>query len=352
MPVRFDVPTQAVYSQLLDRLRAGAFAPFIAEGGSFITKEVKGRRYWYHAVKEGGRSRHRYLGPDSDEVRGQVDAAKRQQEDYRSGRRRNRELVRMLGEAGYNRPDALTGRLLERLANAGAFRLRAVLVGTHAFRCYDALLGVRLAEQAGVTGDIDIAQFSTVSLAVDDRLERPIDELLGEIDQRFEPVGRLDPRQGHAEWRLPGDEMRVELLSPLVGPDDDALQELPALCGRAKPLRFLDYLIYETETAALLWDAGVLVRIPTPARFACHKLIVSQRRAARGEGSKARKDLAQAQAMLPVLLTDRRGELEDVWEELLKRGPKWRHTALSGLEGLEPGTAQPLRALAADLGWT
>ncbi|MBC7906574.1 MAG: hypothetical protein H7Y60_07485 [Rhodospirillaceae bacterium] len=346
VPQRFDIPTQAVYSQLLERLRATAFQPFIAEGGTFITKEVKGRRYWYHAVKEGGRSRHRYLGPDSDELRAQVEASRLEQGDYRAARRKNRELVRMLGQAGYTRPDALTGRLLERLANAGAFRLRAVLVGTHAFRCYDGLLGVRLAERAGVTADVDLAQFTTVSLAVDDRLERPIDDLLTEIDNRFEPVPRLDPRQGHAEWRLPGDEMRVELLSPLVGPDDDGLQELPALQGRGKPLRFLDYLIYETEGVALLWDAGVLIRVPTPTRYACHKLIVSQRRRELGEGSKARKDLDQAQALLEVLLVDRRAELEDVWGQLLDRGPKWRQAAFAALAGLDPAVAAAMRDMA------
>lgn len=345
MPLsRFDVSTQAIYSQLLDRLRTASLQAFIQDGGSFITKEVRGRNYWYHAVKEGGRSRHRYLGPDSEALRQQIEQSRAEQEDYRALRRRNRTSVRMLGEAGYTRPDALTGRLIERLANAGAFRLRCVLVGTHAFRCYDGLLGVHLSEAAGVTGDIDLAQFRTVSIAVDDRMEKPIEALLKEIDARFEAVLRLDARAGTAEWRLPGDEMKLELLCPLVGPDDDSLQELPALHGRGKPLRFLDYLIYETEQVALLWDAGVLVRVPTPSRYACHKLIVSQRRIELklGDTSKARKDLEQADALFEVLLIDRRGEVEGCWLEMLERGPKWRAAALQALAGLRPSTAQDL----------
>ena len=343
---RHSITTQAVYSELVNRLRTLEMNEF-RYGGSFFTKEQHGKKYWYHQQTVGGHQRHRYLGPDTDELREQIDADKIAVDEARQTRARTREMVKILTQARYTRPDPMTGRLLARLAAAGPFRLRAVLVGTHAFRCYDGLLGVRLPETAGVTADIVVAQFKTISIAVDDQIDEPIDVLLEEIDSRFDSVPRLDPRDGYAEWRIPGGDLTFELLCPLVGPDDDTLQELPALHGKGKPLRFLDYLIYETEDAAILYETGFLIRVPVPSRYACHKLIVSQRRleARMGDTTKVRKDLEQSEALFEVLLKDRRTELQSAWQELLKRGPKWKIYAQNGLKGLDRKIADELRSL-------
>lgn len=340
---RHSITTQAIYSELLNQLRNLEISE-LRYGGSFFTKKISGRAYWYHQQKVGGQKRHRYLGPDSKKLREQIEKDREAVENVKSLRKKTREMVRILSDAGYNRPDPVTGRLLARLAFAGAFRLRAVLVGTHAFRCYDGILGARLPGAAAVTADVDLAQFKTISIAVDDRIDEPIDRLLKEIDSRFEAVPRLDPRDGHAEWRIPSGDLTFELLCPLVGPDDDSLQELPALHGKGKPLRFLDYLIYETEDAAILYESGVLVRVPVPSRYACHKLIVSQRRLEMrlGDTTKARKDLEQATALFEILLKDRRTELQSAWWELMRRGPKWRQYAQNALAGLTPEIARSL----------
>ncbi|MEQ8505100.1 MAG: GSU2403 family nucleotidyltransferase fold protein [Rhodospirillales bacterium] len=344
---RHSVTAQATYSELVSQLRMLEVNEF-RYGGSFITKEVRGKKYWYHAEKVGGQLRHKYIGPDTNDIKQQIEVGKETIEDVRETRKRTREMVKILTNTGYNRPDPVTSRLLARLASAGAFRLRAVLVGTHAYRCYDGLLGVKLPETTAVTADVDVAQFKTISIAVDDQIEKPIDDLLEEIDSRFDFVPRLDPKDGHAEWRIKGGDLTFELLCPLVGPDDDSLQDLPALGGRGKPLRFLDYLIYETEDAAILYETGVLIKVPVPSRYACHKLIVSQRRieARLGDASKARKDLAQAEALFEVLLKDRRTELQYAWRELLDRGPKWRLYAQNALEGIDPSIAKEIRSFA------
>src|SRR3546814_19597385 len=91
-------------------------------------------------------------------------------------------------------PDSLSGRVLEKLAVAGAFRLRAVLVGSMAFQTYAGLLGVRLPGAALTTSDVDIAQFHSVSVSVGDDLPL-IEPLLKEIDGSFRPVPHLS---GHA----------------------------------------------------------------------------------------------------------------------------------------------------------
>jgi hypothetical protein len=97
----------------------------------------------------------------------------------------------------------------------------------------------------------------------------------------------------------------------------------------AQPLRFLDYLIHEPEPAVILHDAGIYVQVPSPARFAVHKLIVSRRRK---EGAAKRdKDIQQADALLRALTEKRPHDLKLAWDEAWARGPKWRQLLEEGL---------------------
>lgn len=51
--------------------------------------------------------------------------------------------------------------------------------------------------------------------------------------------------------------------------------------------------------AAVLYRAGIAVRVPQPARLAVHKLILAQKRG--GDTSKRAKDLKQADAVISAL---------------------------------------------------
>ena len=75
--------------------------------------------------------------------------------------------------------------------------------------------------------------------------------------------------------------------------------------------------------AVLNFLTGVLVQIPRPERYAIHKLIVAQRRSVSSR-RKALKDLAQAQALIAVLVEDRPSELREAYETALRSGTKWR----------------------------
>jgi hypothetical protein len=87
----------------------------------------------------------------------------------------------------------------------------------------------------------------------------------------------------------------------------------------AEPLRFLDFLIYEPVKAALLRGGGVAVTVPSPERFAVHKLILFRRR--KSSEAKADKDLRQAAVLLQILLQKRPEDLKRVWDEAAQRGP-------------------------------
>ena len=90
-------------------------------------------------------------------------------------------------EAGLIAPDRFTGTVVEALASAGLFRLRGILVGTVAFQCYAAHLGIRLPMAAILTGDTDLAQDYAISSEIEDSIP-PIVHLLQSIDPSFRAV--------------------------------------------------------------------------------------------------------------------------------------------------------------------
>jgi hypothetical protein len=219
-------------------------------------------------------------------------------------------------------------QVVEGLARSGVFRLRGVLVGTIAYQTYAAMLGVRLRGALTQTSDVDVAQFLSVSIAVQDQTDS-MEKVLKEIDPTFRKI----PNLGHnaPTQYISSQQLRVDFLVPNQGADSDEPLYLPALKTAAEPLRFLDFLIYEPVKAVLLHGGGTAVTVPSPERFAVHKLILSRRR--KSSEAKADKDLRQAAVLLQILLQKRPEDLKRVWEEAVQRGPIWR-------ELLQGGTAQ------------
>jgi hypothetical protein len=238
----------------------------------------------------------------------------------------------MCREGGLPRVDVQTGKVLLALAKAGIFRLRGVLVGTHAFRCYPGLLGVEILEAEAVTEDIDVAAFHSIAVALDERVDPALADALRQIGPF---VARPSLHEKPTAWRDRESGVLVELLTPNEGPDRDEPMELPALGAHALPLRFLDYLIHQPVQAAALYRSGVLVNVPQPARYAVHKLIVAVRRAALA-ANKAAKDIAQSAVLIRVLAQDRPDELEEALTEARGRGPSWRDAVDRGMRRLPP----------------
>ncbi|MCG8358411.1 MAG: hypothetical protein MI920_22835 [Kiloniellales bacterium] len=328
---------QTVYSDLLARLQDDAL---IAIPGSPKLIERSERFYWYTTQRFAGAVRNTYLGPDSPELRQRIERTREQAAGLKARDRERGRFVRMLREAGYPSPDAQTGKVLSALAKAGAFRLRAVLVGSHAFGCYPAILGRPLESAIAKTEDIDLAQHYTISLALDDRMDPAFAEVLQSVET-FRP--RPSPRHyaKSSGWRGESG-TAVELLTTMKRESDrDELIELKALGAFAQPLPFLDFLIQDPIPAAVLYRYGVLVNVPQPARYAVHKLIVATRRRAQAE--KVRKDIAQA-ADLIAASAELNGSPDDItvaYEEARSRGPKWKSALAAGVRRLP----QPARDL-------
>ena len=129
---------------------------------------------------------------------------------------------------------------------------------------------------------------------------------------------------------------RVEFLTTNRGAERGT-SRLTALDVDATPLRFMDFLLRDAIDAAALHDDGVLVRIPQPARYAVHKLMISRRRRP-GTGKDA-KDAMQAATLIEILSRKDPFALRDAYAEARDRGPEWRKL-LDEAVSLLPGPAR------------
>lgn len=323
---------QLAFADLVDKCHDAAFDADFPANGSILKQMRGGRSYWYYrgyekALDGGvGASTLKYVGPaDDPEITRRVTRFGAIKSDYKV----RRDLAARLRRAGLPAPSAIEGKVGQALAEAGVFRLRATLVGSIAYQTYAGLLGVKFPDAHYRTGDLDLAQDYGVSVALDDQTTS-LGDILQRVDPSFAPTEHWQTPNVVAGYRN-ATGFKVEFLTTSRGRAEyqDRLANMPALGGvGAQPLPFLDFLIREPVRSVLLYDAGVAVSTPDPARFAVHKLIVSVRR---NNPAKVGKDLSQAATIIEALAQNgREMDLGVVWSEAFGRGPSWRQALAQG----------------------
>ena len=334
-----SLPIQSLFSDLEQRVHDADFSETFDLRGSFAKKKRHNKFYWYWQRRAGGKVVQKYVGPFTDKA---ITDRVRRFGELKSDYDERREIVRSLLAAGLPRPDILSGEVTEAMCRAGFFRLRGVLVGTVAYQCYAGILGHRLPNPTTGTADADFAQFFAISNLLDDSLP-PILDVLHEVDPTFRPVPHSSGSPKSTNFINAG-KFRVEFLTPNRGSDDyeGKPANMPALGGAAaEPLRFLDFLIRNPVRSVLLHGGGVPVTVPSPERYAIHKLIVSERRQDKMT-SKISKDIAQTAALVEAMRQTRFVDLSSAWQEAWARGPAWRQELINGMARLDRETVLQL----------
>lgn len=304
---RLPEATLTLYSELLDQMTALGARPLLASRrGSFVSKEIRDRRYWYFQRIDAGVKRQIYLGADSPALQETIRTAEESRAASDPVDERLRELVAMLAAGGLRVVPTGPGAVLTMLSDLGLFRTGGVLVGTHAFATYAAVLGVKLEGDILRTQDIDIAH-DPITVAVEPVPPANLPAALREVDPKFFAVPTLDPRKPSTSFTVRGRDLRVDFLTPARG-RGEAPVAVPLFGIAAQPLRNLGYLTEDAQRAVVLTRDPLLVALPSPARFAIHKLWIAAERPA-AEQLKSRKDLRQAHALIEILLSDRPGDL-------------------------------------------
>jgi hypothetical protein len=344
LPVtRLPLEAQTAYAELLSTLLARQHE---GRAASIVEKTIGGRVYLYVQERALGGMRQSYLGSDTPEVRARAQELTAGWQNLRAQRDRRALLVKLARAAGCVGPTAPELKLLETLAQGAVFGMGGVLVGTHAFAALMNALGVTADLTALRTADVDLVHDPRVMVAFDET--QPVMSKLttdGIDGLRLWPIPGFDPRVPSTSFEVHGSRLRLDLLTPMRG-RSEAPVHIPALGASALPLRYLDYLVEESQPGAVVGGAGVLVNLPDPARFALHKLLVADVRGS-AFATKARKDLLQSEALLRALLTDRPEDVRAAWSALAARGPGWAKHVRRSLTRLEGDVRARLAALCA-----
>ena len=304
---------QTTYRDLLER-QGRRPTPEIE--GSILAVDNKGSRYWVARRRIGARVVEMRIGPESDTSSKKVEDLRRQNDALRDWSHETGQLVAQLRAAGMPTPTPGTGKLINALARAGLFRSGGVLAGTHAYGLYGLELGAYPDDSLATTEDVDIAATKSVSI---------ISEGTASLATSLEGIG-LMPIAGPDEanpvrWQT-DDGIVLDILTPKQRGGEPVVK-LEGLGVWAQALSYLDFSIENSIDAVVLYREGIPVRIPSPERFAVHKLIVASAR--RGTyRAKSEKDLAQAEWLISMLAESRPFELADALEAARNRGPKWR----------------------------
>lgn len=329
---RLSLVAHTAYARLVDVMLASETGSEL-DGATLVSKRIKGYVYWYVQRVDGGKKRQTYLGRENPATLALVERWRKNRVEATS----REELVAILRAAGLQAVTAAEARVFTQLAPA--FRMGAVVVGSHAFGVLGNLLGVRWQDASVRTDDVDIAHDPSIAVA----LSADIGAFRIPEDIDATPLfAVLDPASPATSFQVRGTHVQVDLLTPMVGKATSRPIPIPALGAAAMPLRFLDYLIEETQPGAIVGGAGTLVNVPRPGRFALHKLLVAGRRTSTSK-AKARKDRAQAAALLRVLLEDAPGELTLAWKALETRGRAWTTGVRESIAALDDDLVAALR---------
>jgi len=330
---RLPESVQTLYAELLDQLRSADAEDAVAGlRGTFVSKAIRERTYWYLQVSEGESKRQIYLGAETPELLSRIEVSRAGATDRVLDGSRRRELVAMLAAGGMIRESAAIAVVVRVLGDAGVFRAGGVLVGTQAFTCIANMLGVVFDRQTMRTADIDVAHDTSIPLGIDEAEDDALLKKLRAEEPRFVAVPAFDARQASTSFRVRGRDLRVDFLTPArkgLGVSRPVL--LRHLGIAAQPLEGLGFLIDEHLLAAFVGGSGVLVNVPSPGRFALHKLWVASVRPA-SETAKRRKDLRQAEQVLSVLLEDRPGDVTKAWQALTSSMRKGIRSSLPAID--------------------
>lgn len=348
---KLTVAEGVMFAELAERAYDAEFDNQFPLNGQFSkekrpTREGQMKEYWYYqgyrkATEDSPGSRYRmYVGPAGDpDLERRIERFKIQKDDARERSR----MVSHLRSMGNPAPDSLEGGIVKVLAEAGIFRMRGLVVGSMAYQSYGSLLGVKLPLAQMMTQDVDFAQDHGISISIDDKTGNLL-EALQRYDATFRAVPHISDRTNSTTYAN-AQNFRVDFITSHRASDEvsDRVTTLPSLGGvGAVPLRHIDYLIKDPVRAVILHEYGVSVRVPQPARYAVHKMIVSGVRHQSGR-EKAAKDLRQAEDLIQAHEVARRGhDIAEAWMEAWERGPRWREELAKAALRLDPAALEIL----------
>lgn len=326
---RLPVRAATAYAELFEAARTLELQRSVgALTGSFATKTVKGRLYWYFQYRDVDDAvRQLYVGPDDERVRELV-ARKESLADVGQ----LTPLARSAIELGCEPLVPQHFRLIRRMAEYGFFRAGGVLIGTHAFSGLSSALAVRWSAGSR-TEDVDLAYPDKhLEIALPASISVDVRDAIDSLQEGFLPTSAFNASGSAATYVSAKNDMRIDFLT--TRKQSDAPTLVANLNVAMQPLPYLELLLeHPIQIALLARDGALVVNVPDPIALALHKLIVAMSRGPSWR-TKSTKDLSQAAALLEVLAETDSDALAIAWRNAQKRGPTWKKKLHDGRKAL------------------
>jgi hypothetical protein len=322
---------EAAYAQVLDHAMMSSLQRSVADlSGTFAKKMVAGREYWYYQYRDVDKAvKQIYLGQRSERLDRLIDAKSSPLSERRESIAKQARAAIALGNAAMTRSHFRVIRCLEEY---GFFKAGGVLIGTHAFACYGNMLGVAWGDANQSQEDFAYAGRS-VSLALPTDVKLDVHDAITSLEMGFLPVSKLDGLAGGTYVIPHQPDFRLDFITT-EGRKQKDLVNFPNLNVAMVPLKFMEYSLQDIRQVAMLSEEGaVLVNVPSPPRYALHKLIVAGERGGSFR-TKVNKDLRQSASLLAFLAKYQPDDLMEAWDDLEGRGKGWQSRFNRGVEML------------------
>ncbi|GAA4025658.1 GSU2403 family nucleotidyltransferase fold protein [Actimicrobium antarcticum] len=250
--------------------------------------------------------------------------------------------VKMLRKLGFVCMDDKAGATLAALHNFALFEAGLTLIGSHAYGAILNKLGV--IAQSYLTEDIDIVRSHPLHLAAGVNLA--FLDVLKTSNLPFIKVATgLRPGDSAVTHKLPGAErLLVDLL--VNGSETGKSVAVPELGVHAQAVPFMRYLVEDRmEAITMSKNLIVPVHVPSPERFAVHKMFSAMSR--NNQFAKTEKDLLQAATLVCVLEARYPGEIDEAMSAFPSTGKAvMLKGAIRALDQVQQHSAQAGEAFA------
>lgn len=330
---------QLAYAEVLDNALARAIQT--GEGFTFTSQKRANSAgtYWYLQHSLPNPKKRYYLGAETPELLARIE---QQKEHWALGKVDAQMLekqVAMAIGAGCSTITYQAYKVLNAAAQSGLFRAGGVLVGSYAFLALGNMLGVSWISDTTVTQDVDFAVSPECMVAVPGSGE-PLRDTIMAADDAFLEVPMLNPKAPSTSFIIRGKDFRVDIITPKVEAAKSPVY-VPSINSYAESVRFLDFVLEDTQKAVMLAKAGVIVNVPNPARYALHKLVVAHRRPV-AQAAKSTKDRKQAAQIISVLLDQRPGDMWLAMEAAVQFHSKFAGEMEEEIDNLDDDLSIPL----------
>jgi hypothetical protein len=172
--------------------------------------------------------------------------------------------------AGNRTPErGRSAKIIEKLSDAGVFDAGGLLMGSYAFSSYGHLLGITFEGWMQRTEDLACDR----SIEIGWMCDLPADVTAAAPEMA--PCRQINPWVPPYDMVAPN-RFKLEFLTSRTSASQKEPVRIERFGVKALPLQFIDFIIEKPVQAVVLYGAGILFNLPDPARFAIHKLAVSQ----------------------------------------------------------------------------